>query len=71
MKEKNNIDNINDWSFTFTNYMLFLIGILTIVIGYILMYTGRVDSYQAVTISPIILVIGYCIIIPISILYRK
>tara|TARA_Y100000994_G_scaffold249078_1_gene258945 strand:+ start:1027 stop:1251 length:225 start_codon:yes stop_codon:yes gene_type:complete len=69
---KGKVDNsIADWPFTYVNYLLFLIGILLITIGYILMYTGDVNSFQSLTLSPIILVIGYCVIIPISIFYRK
>ena len=69
---KGKVENsIQDWSFTYVNYLLFSIGIIFIIIGYILMYTGKVNSFQSLTISPMLLVIGYCIIIPISIFYRK
>ena len=71
MKEPKNIDNNNDFSFTKINYTLFSIGILTILIGYLIMYTGDTTSFQSTKLSPIILIIGYCIIIPVSILYRK
>jgi len=36
-----------------------------------LMYTGTVNSFQSLTLSPVLLVIGYCVIIPISIFYKK
>ena len=68
MKNKKEIE---DWSFTNTNYILFLLGILTIFFGYILMYKGDAISAQSVKVAPIILVIGYCIIIPLSLLYKK
>ena len=42
-----------------------------IVAGYLLIYFGEVDSTQALVIAPIILTIGYCIMIPVAILYRK
>ena len=71
MEDKYNTEEINDWTFTRTNYILFCVGILTIFLGYILMYTGKVTSYQSITIAPIFLIIGYCILIPVSILYKK
>ncbi len=68
---KNKVNTKNDWTFTYINYLLFLIGVITIITGYIIMYTGETESFQSVRLSPIILIIGYCIIIPISILYKS
>jgi len=45
------------------NYQILLIGIILITIGYLIMATGES------TISPIILIIAYAIIIPIALLY--
>ncbi|OQX95205.1 hypothetical protein B6I21_06635 [candidate division KSB1 bacterium 4572_119] len=53
------------------NYILFLIGVLVIVIGYIFMAQGPADSFWSLTLAPILLVISYCLIIPASILYKK
>ena len=64
-------DSIENWSFTYVNYWLFFIGIIFIIIGYFLMYTGGVNSFRSLTLSPILLVMGYCIIIPLSIFYKK
>ena len=58
------------WDFSIMNYMLFGIGIFIIVIGYIIMITGEVDSFQSVKLAPTILLLGYTVIIPISIFYR-
>jgi hypothetical protein len=44
------------------NYTWFGIGILVIVIGYIFLAMG------SMTLAPILLVAGYCVIIPISII---
>ena len=57
--------------FTKENYIIFLIGLLVLVLGYIFMAQGPADSFWSLTLSPILLVLSYCIIIPISILYRK
>ena len=70
MKEWDN-DNkslFNSWSFGKINYQLFGIGLLTIILGYVLMYIGETTSFLSTKLSPFILVIGYCVIIPISIL---
>ena len=73
MKDSNYKDNkkLNDWSFSYVNYALFFSGVLTIIVGYIIMYLGETDSIQSVKISPAVLFIGYCILIPTSILYKS
>ena len=73
MKDTNNKDikNQDDWSFTYINYLLFFTGVFTIIIGYIIMYLGETESIQSVKIAPAVLFIGYCILIPISILYKS
>ena len=70
MKEWDN-DNkslFNSWSFGKINYQLFGIGLITIIFGYLLMAWGETESIQSIKIAPIILIIGYCIIIPAAIL---
>jgi len=52
------------------NYMLFVIGLVSIVIGYFIIANNGVDSIASTKIGPVILFIGYCIIIPISIIYK-
>ena len=71
MKEKYNSEDVNDWTFTRVNYILFSVGVLLVFFGYLLMYTGGVTSYQAITVAPFFLVVGYCIFIPVSLLYKK
>ena len=53
------------------NYKLFGIGILIIILGYISLSKGPADSFWSLTLAPILLVIGYCVIIPIAIIYKK
>jgi len=59
------------WSFEKINYQIFSIGIIVIMIGYIIMISGSTTSAVSTKVSPVILVIGYCIIIPLSILFKK
>ena len=61
----------DSWDFSATNYKIFGFGIFTILLGYYLLWTGETTSTQAVKLSPVVLVIGYCVIIPISIIYKS
>ena len=67
--DKNN--NLDNWPFNKNNYILFSVGLFIILLGYFLMWVGEVDSFQSVKLSPFLLIIGYLIIIPLSIFYRK
>ena len=60
----------NSWSFTIYNYLIFGIGLFFIIMGYILMSQGETDSFLSTKLSPIILVLGYCVIIPLSIILK-
>ena len=53
------------------NYMLFVIGLVSIVIGYFIIANNVVDSYASTKVGPLILFIGYCVIIPVSIIYKS
>jgi hypothetical protein len=53
------------------NYMLFGIGLTIIGLGYIIIANNTVDSSAATKIGPLILFIGYCVIIPVSIMYKS
>ena len=68
MKDSNNTNN--NWPFKKINYLLFGIGILVIILGYIIMALGEVDSFQSIKLAPMILLIGYIVIIPLSIFYK-
>ena len=61
----------NNWSFSKINYLLFFAGILFITIGYIIMSSGETYSFQSLSIAPIMLFIGYIILIPASLIYRR
>ena len=53
------------------NYLLLALGIAVIIIGYVFMSMGSWNSFPSLFISPILLIIGYIIILPASILYMK
>jgi hypothetical protein len=50
------------------NIRIILLGVGVIALGYILMYVSPTMSTMALTISPIILLLGYCVIVPIGIM---
>ncbi len=58
-------------SFGRENFIIFAIGILTLVLGYIFLAQGPADSFWSLTLAPILLVLSYCVIFPLAILYRK
>ena len=53
------------------NYRILGVGLLVIVAGYAAMLEGSVEGILPLVVSPILLVIGYCVVIPIGILYKK
>ena len=52
------------------NYIILLAGIACIAAGYVALSSGPWDGPLALTVAPILLVAGYCAIIPFGILYR-
>ena len=69
----NNQDNktlFHSWSFGKINYLLFGIGLGVIMLGYFIMASGETESLQSVKIAPLILIVGYCILIPAAILVK-
>ena len=66
-----NASLFESWDFTTTNYILFGIGLTLIIVGYLVMATGEVNSFQSLTLAPIILFTGYIIVIPAGLIYRE
>lgn len=53
-----------EWPFGPKNYMLFGVALAVIILGYFVLSTGDI------TWSPILLVLGYCVLIPLAIMLR-
>src|SRR5258707_1290802 len=53
------------------NFIIIGIGLLAIVLGYVALSGNTVGGFRQLTLSPILLLLGYCVIIPIGIMYRK
>jgi len=50
---------------------LFGAGVFVIIVGYLTMYLGEVDSFQSLVLSPLLLLIGYLVLIPYALLHRN
>ena len=69
-QENNKSTLFESWSFSNVNYLLFGLGLTLIILGYIVMGNGEVNSFQSLTIAPIMLFLGYIVFIPASLIYR-
>lgn len=57
-------------SLTNKNYMIIGVGVLTIIIGYVFMSENSVDGFLPTVIAPILLVLGYIVIVPFGLLFQ-
>ena len=71
MKAKNKQSVKFLWPYKRKNYLLFGVGVFVIIVGYLIMYLGEVNSFQSLVISPLLLLAGYIVIIPLALLYKK
>jgi hypothetical protein len=53
------------------NFIILGIGLAVIIVGYLAMIGAPVEGFLPLVLSPILLVAGYCVIIPLGIMYRK
>ena len=71
MENKNKKTLLFSWPYKRKNYILFGVGVFVIIVGYLIMYSGEVDSFQSLVISPLLLLAGYLVIIPMALLSKK
>ena len=66
------MDRAHDHSFPFArkNWIIFALGIAVILLGYVLLSIPPADGFLSLTLAPILLVAGYCILIPMTILTK-
>ena len=65
-----------NWPFGMKNYLIFGLGMLSIILGYITLGNTAVDPDPSdnswgkifLTLSPALLILGYCVLMPISII---
>jgi hypothetical protein len=53
------------------NYIILGVGLVVIILGYLALSGNTVEGFSQLTVAPILLVLGYCVIIPVGIMYRK
>jgi len=56
--------------FSKKNYQILGVGLLAIILGYVALSQQPWDGTMPLVVAPILLVLGYCVIIPFGILYR-
>ena len=56
--------------FSRQNRLLFGVGILVIIVGYILLRIPPAEGFWSLTAAPIVMVVGYCVLIPIALLRK-
>ena len=56
--------------FTRKNWAFFIIGVAVIATGYVLLRIPPADGFLSLTLAPLLLVGGYCVIVPVAILHR-
>ena len=72
IKKRKIKENVSDsLGFSRLNYLIFILGLISIFIGYIVMALGKVNSFQSLTLAPIFLFVGYIILIPISLIIER
>ncbi len=54
-----------------TNFLILGLGVVVIIAGYVAMMGDTVESFRQLTVAPLLLLLGYCVLIPLGILYRK
>jgi hypothetical protein len=61
---------LRDLPFTNRNWIILGGGVAVIAAGYGLLSIPPADGFLSLTMAPILLVLGYCVVIPCAILYR-
>jgi len=57
--------------FTRKNYIAFGVGLALLLLGYILLAQPPADGFLSRTLSPILLVLSYCVVFPYAIMARQ
>ena len=71
MKNTHNIPELfQRLGLTRANVKIFLAGLIFIVLGYISLSIGDKNSIWSLTIGPVMLVIGYVVLLPLALAYK-
>jgi membrane protein YdbS with pleckstrin-like domain len=69
--DKKKVKRFQTLSLEAINYQIILAGVAVIIAGYVALSAKPWDNPIALTVAPVLLVLGYCVIVPIGIIYRK
>ncbi len=53
------------------NFLIIGAGVVVIIVGYLALAKGPIEGFLPLFLAPMLLVLGYCVIIPLGILFRK
>ena len=53
------------------NYQILGLALVCIALGYLALGQKPWDGFMALIVAPVLLVLGYCVLVPLGILYRK
>ena len=71
-KDNHNVNQLFEgWAFGKINYLLFGAGLALLMLGYFFMANGEVNSFQSLTLAPILLFLGYIVVIPTALVFRQ
>lgn len=68
-RQKKELSHLH-FAMTSKNYMIIGAGIALIILGYIFMSENSVDGFLPTVVAPILLIVGYCVVVPFGILYK-
>ncbi len=57
--------------FTRKNYIAFAVGLGLLAVGYICLAQPPANGFLSLTLAPILLVLGYCVVFPYAIMARE
>ncbi len=63
--------HIGPLPFTKINYEILGAGLLSIVLGYVALSQDPWNGTMPLVVAPILLMLGYCVLIPVGILFRR
>lgn len=53
------------------NYIILGAGLIVIILGYLFLSGNQVEGFSQLTLAPVLLVAGYCVLIPLGIMFRR
>jgi cytochrome c oxidase assembly factor CtaG len=59
------------WPYTRVNAYLALASLVTLIAGYVTLGVKPWNSWVSMNVAPVLLVIGYCVLVPATIIYHK